>query len=432
MLIKILLLVAGLIVSNVSYAELYNKTPKMHGAGHVMDGKRKACHDIAMRCASKVSSVVDNHGRIWSVWAIKQHLYLNYSDDLGQHFSTPKKVNTIAETISTRGENRPKIAIDSNANVYLSWVTPLKKRFTSNVRFSYWSYKLQQFTPPVTVNNDGLLTGHSFNELVVSPQGDVFISWLDGRAKIAAAKKGIRLRTSELYLAKANFVSGDTRFDNQYLAQGTCVCCRLAMNLDQRNLPMMMWRHVFGDNVRDHALISMINEKQTRQIQRVSFENWQIDGCPHQGPSMLISDNTYSSDKTPSNDNAPSSHSASRIHMSWFNNAADASGLFYSYSDNQGQTMAKVNHFAPISDSPEHPFLSQNTRQQIQLVWREFDGQQYHIKYMASNDGDKLSVPKMIAQSAGNVDYPSILQHGINSYLHWHRQGQPLTLIKLP
>ena len=380
-----------------------------------------SCTDGKMACAKTISSVVGKQGRIWSTWSYQQHLYLNYSDDLGRSYSTPMLVNLVAEKISTRGENRPKIAVDGDDNVYLSWVTPLSKRFTANVRFSYFDAKTKQLSTPVTVNNDNLLTGHSFNEMVVTQGGDVYIAWLDGRAKVAAANKGIRLRNSEIYLAHANFGQGKTVFDNTFLVQGTCVCCRLAMDLDQQELPMLMWRHVFGDNYRDHGLLTMKNQHQANPMWRVSFENWQVEGCPHQGPSIV---------------RATTGENINRVHMTWFNNAPNASGLFYSYSDNNGSTINKVQHFAKKEHHPEHPFLSQNStadnpNQRLELVWREFDGKAFKIKYQSSANGDLWTEQRVIASAPQGVDYPYILQHPSGSYLHWHVIGNALELIKL-
>jgi len=376
-----------------------------------------ACTAGMMACAKTISSVVDKHGRIWSTWSHRQHLYLNYSDDVGQSYSTPMRVNQVAEKISTRGENRPKIGADEHGNIYLSWVTPLSKRFTANVRFSYFSISKKQFSVPVTINNDNLLTGHSFNEMVVTQAGDVYIAWLDGRAKVAAAKQGIRLRSSEIYLAHANFEQGKNVFDNNYLAKGTCVCCRLAMGLDNRELPMLMWRHVFGDNYRDHGFLTMKNQAQANPMQRVSFENWQVNGCPHQGPSIVKGGDD-------------------RVHMSWFNNADDASGLFYGYSDDNGRSMSNTYHFATKANNPEHPFLSRGAASaqsggMIQLVWREYNGKAFVIKYLKSIRGDNWESERVVATAQQGVDYPYILQHPSGSYLHWHVVGEPLALIKL-
>ena len=374
------------------------------------------CDSIKIDCAKKVSTVVDaSTGRIWAAWAIKQHLYVNFTDNLGADFSTPIQVNTQAEKISTRGENRPKIAIDGVGNIYLSWVTPLAKRFTSNVRFSFLAANSQEATAPITVNNDGLLTGHSFNELSVTTSGNIFISWLDGRAKFTAKKQGKRLRTSELYLGYANFITGERQFTNRYIEKGTCVCCRIAMTLDERNLPVMMWRHVFGDNYRDHALTTMTEKTMPNIMQRVSFENWQVNGCPHQGPALLVT---------------PSINKTQRIHMAWYNNAPDAKGLFYGYSDNQGKSMSDTYHFSQ-QNKPEHPAMLMVNDGKIQLVWREFDGQSFVIRTMRGTGNKLWSKAKVIAHHQGEVDYPYLIAIKGVIYLHWHRVGQPFKLIKL-
>jgi len=377
------------------------------------------CEGVRMACAKTVSSAVSSTGRIWSTWAIDKQLYLNFSDDIGQSYSTPQLVNQVPELITTRGENRPKIALDKRNNVYLSWVTPLSKRFSANVRFSYWNAKTNTFSSSVTINNDNLLTGHSFNEMVVTPSGDVYIAWLDGRAKVAAAKKGQRLRNSEIYLAHANFNQGKATFDNTYLTKGTCVCCRLAMDLDNNELPMIMWRHVFGDNYRDHGFLTMKNQTQANPMKRVSFENWQVNGCPHQGPTIV---------------REVIGEHKNRVHMSWFNNAPAASGLFYGYTDDNGTTMSHTNHFASKDSNPEHPFLALNEHsksQRLQMVWREFDGNVFSIKGMSSKTGAQWSYPRELATAKSGADYPYILRHPSGNYLQWHIQGKPLALIKL-
>ena len=411
--ITLILLSAALVLSAIAV-----QAKKMDHSKHQA---KAACQGDIMVCAKTISSVATKQGRIWSTWSAGQYLYLNYSDDLGQSYSAPMLVNTVAEKISTRGENRPKIAIDGTGNVYLSWVTPLSKRFSANVRFSYFSVHDNKMSKVVTVNNDNLLTGHSFNEMVVTQQGDVYISWLDGRAKFAAAKKGVRLRNSEIYLAHANFLTGKTTFDNNFLTQGTCVCCRLAMDLDGNDLPMLMWRHIFGDNYRDHGFLTMKNQAQANPPKRVSFENWQINGCPHQGPSMV---------RETRGDNL------NRVHMTWFNSAPDASGLFYAYSDDNGVTMSKVNNFAKKTNHPEHPFIAENlvtkeAHRTLQLVWREFDSSTYKIYYQSSANGQQWSDAITIAEAKGGVDYPYILQHPTGNYLHWQIAGQGLKLVKL-
>ncbi|MGK0441957.1 MAG: hypothetical protein ACJA0N_001763 [Pseudohongiellaceae bacterium] len=373
------------------------------------------CTETNIRCAKTVSATVTNEGRIWFAWTTGQHLYINYSDDRGQTLSHPIKVNQQPETITARGENRPKIALDASGNIYLSWVKKLPEKWTADIRFAWSADQGKTFSLPLTINDDLQITSHSFNEMLVSNNGQVYISWLDGRHALAAREKGHNYTGTALYMASFNASETHNSPKNIHLADGSCVCCRLAMALNQRELPVLMWRHIFGDNIRDHALITLNSSNNAGQLKRVSYQNWQIDGCPHHGPSII----------------SQQQGSDLRLHMSWFNDAPQASGLFYAHSDDEGKHISKVLHVAERSANPSHPHLALTANKKLQLVWQVFDGQQQTVKLIRSDSGEKWTSPELIAHYDGATDYPFLLTHPKGNLLLWHRIDQPLQLIEI-
>jgi len=340
-----------------------------------------SCDIPDISCAKTVSAAVSPTGRIWFAWTVKKHLYVNYTNNKGGTFSHPIKVNKKPENIAANNEKRPKISIDTAGNIYVSWIKKLPEKWTSNIRFS-WSKGGADFSPPITVNNDTEIAGHSFNEMIVSDTGDVTVVWLDSRHSKAAKRRGEKFVGSSIYWSTINpLKSPDMKsvHNTKYL-DGNCVCCRLALTTTKsttgEKLPVLMWRHIFGDNIRDHAL-GVLGEP----LQRVSFEQWKIDGCPHHGPTI--------------------SNQKNRIHMSWFNDAPDASGLFYAYTDNLGQTVSPALHIAKRSESPSHPSLITSKNGNVLLAWKTFDGTQSHIKLISSKRGEHWSKPRVIAQFPG-------------------------------
>lgn len=411
--IKKILMIFGLLacLSNFSIASPH------HGAAQPTSqpSTQYGCTVAEIRCAKTVTATVADNGRIWFAWSAAQHLYINYSDDRGHSFSAPSKINPLPENIAARGENRPKIALDAAGNIYLSWVKNLPQKWTSDIRFAWSGNRGESFSTPMTINDDSQITSHSFNEMLVSDDGQIHISWLDGRKAELAKEQSQSYTGSAIYLASFNTSNTISTPKNIHLSDGSCVCCRLAMILDQRGLPLLMWRHIFGDNIRDHALLSMATADTASELTRVSFENWKIDGCPHHGPSLLSQPQGIQQ----------------RLHMSWFNDAPQASGLFYAYSDNQGKNLSAALQFAASDTQAGHPFLGLTSDGKIQLVWQEFDGQRHSIKLMRSNNGDHWSKPELITQSAGATDYPFLLTHPKGNLLLWHRIGQPLKLIEV-
>ena len=412
-------IIALLLTTLGLWLTLFNSSFANHGTAD-----KHTCIEADTRCAKTISATVDNSGRIWLTWSVEQYLYVNYSDDRGRTLSPPVKVNRIPEEISARGENRPKIALDKAGNIYLSWVMTLPKKWTANIRFSWSEDNGQTFSQPTTINDDQRITSHSFNEMLVSDGGQVHITWLDGRRALASKDQGKDYTGSAIYLSSFNPSSfhvnnQDTSAlklpQNIHVVDGSCVCCRLAMSFSEKDLPIIMWRHIFGDNYRDHALLAMDTANKAGTLHRVSFENWQIDGCPHHGPALLRQPRAQHQ----------------RLHMSWFNDAPNASGLFYAYTDNTGASTSNTLHIAKSSTNPAHPSLALTPNGALQLAWQEFDGEQHIVKLIRSHDGEQWSGAIRVSQNSNATDYPFLLSHPDGNLLLWHQRGKPLQLIEI-
>ncbi len=374
------------------------------------------CEGPNIACAKTVTATVSSVGRIWFAWSVNDYLYVNYSDDRGETYSPPVTVNEVPEKISARGEKRPKIAVDSVGNIYVSWIKKLPQKWTSNIRFSWLKAGEKRFSSPITVNDDAEPAGHSFNELIISGNDEVTIVWLDSRHSRAAKKMGEPYVGSSIYWATINpsslnslSLSENRTIKNIPYVNGNCVCCRLALTqvetkaVESESVPVVMWRHIFGDNIRDHALGVL-----GQPLRRVSFEQWKVEGCPHHGPSISAQNQ--------------------RIHMSWFNDAPNASGLFYAYTDNLGETISPVFHYAESTESPGHPSLITGSDGKLRLAWQTFDGTQSGISIMTSSQGEQWSDARVVATFAGKTDYPFLLPHPEGDLLLWHKPGHALTL----
>ena len=69
----------------------------------------------------------------------------------------------------------------------------------------------------------------------------------------------------------------------------TCECCRLGLAFAGPGRPVVVFRNIFEGGVRDHAIMTFADSRTPGEIHRVSKDDWQISGCPHQGPSLSIS-----------------------------------------------------------------------------------------------------------------------------------------------
>ncbi len=397
----------------LSIIVLLNSTVYAQAHDHKMmmvESKANSCKTNDIICAKTVTSAFAPNGDLWRVWALNQGLYYQISTDNGMNFSDVVRVNIAAEKISARNENRPKIAFDNLGGVYLSWAMPREKKYTADVRFSYSADYGKNFSKPITINDDNLLAGHSFNEMLVKANGEVNLVWLDSRHSYLKRMKGEKSTGSSLYFAKANPRNNDWKFTNKALAQSTCVCCRITMDFNKKDHLAIMWRHIYGDNIRDFAMVTL-DEKQVKPY-RVTYDHWYINGCPHQGASLSVDTNN-------------------RYHMVWFNQGDKGKGIFYAYSDNQGKTLSKPLSIGQLSAQAAHPYLHHNGKV-LDIVWTEFDGLTHQLWHQRSTDnGETFTLAKVLAESNKGSDRPFIVESKGKNYVSWHQPKQGHWVYKL-
>ena len=199
----------ALIIVTNAYAE-HSHSPRPTKPAQI--DKNIDCLQIDIRCAKTVTATFAPNGDLWRLWSQGLGLHYQISNDNGITFSVAKRITIANEKISARNENRPKIAFDNKQGIYLSWAMPREKKYTADIRFSYSSDYGKSFSIPITINDDDLLTGHSFNEMAVNNNGDVTIVWLDGRLRHQNKSN----QGSAIFMATAN-MKRDQIFINQRL-----------------------------------------------------------------------------------------------------------------------------------------------------------------------------------------------------------------------
>ncbi len=140
--------------------------------------KKLVCATPSSSCSEAASATFDNKGVLWITWTNNDFIYVQSSYDKGISFGAPVKVNAVAEPVAAKGESRPKIKLDSNGVIYLTWVQTLDKQRSTYVRFSRSTDGGQHFSVPVTINDNVEIIRHRFDSLAIGKNGEVFIAWL--------------------------------------------------------------------------------------------------------------------------------------------------------------------------------------------------------------------------------------------------------------
>ena len=355
-----------------------------------------------------VTTAFDKQGVLWRARVDYGQIRLSQSTNSAKTFSDEIIVNAEAETISAEGENRPKIAFGKHDEIYISWTRSLDQPYSGEVRFARSVDGGKHFSIPVTVNDNRDIISHRFEAMGVDAQGDLHLAWLDKRDQSAAKTKGENYAGSAVYYAVSKD-AGQTFSTNRKLADNSCECCRVAMDFDADSTPVIFWRHIYGRNVRDHALLRL--DKKSQPV-RVSYDHWEIAACPHHGGAISIDTNN-------------------NYHLTWFNNGPERHGLFYAHSTNQGKTFSTAINVGNYDAQAAHPFVLA-IKQNVYLVWKEFDGKQSSIRLMRSSDqGNTWQPAKTLSTTDGASDHPLLISDGQTAWLSWNTAKTGLVFLAL-
>ncbi|HRP98686.1 MAG TPA: sialidase family protein [Rhodocyclaceae bacterium] len=341
----------------------------------------------------------------WRAVAVRSsHVVLYRSDDDGGSWSEVGAVNRAPEAISADGENRPKIAVDRDGAVLVSWARRFEERFAGDVRFAR-AADGRHFDQPVTVHRDRSVTGHSFNAMLLTSTGRLVLAWIDGRERMAA---GETYRGSAIYAAVSDD-GGRSFAEERKVADHSCQCCRLALVEDGDGEPLLLWRHVFEPNERDHAIVRLGPDgAAAAAIERATFDGWRIDACPHHGPSLALApDGTR--------------------HAVWFNQREGEGRVFYG---RLGQ--GAVDGQRPVGGPRAAHADVAVAGARVAIVWKEFDGERTALWAELSDDGGRTFTRHALAATAGASDQPRLLRRDDALFAFWHTENEGMKGYRLP
>jgi hypothetical protein len=361
-----------------------------------------------------VSAIFDEHGTLWLAQVKDGYVLVSHSEDQGKHFSATVKVNALPEYVAASGETRPKILLAKNGNIYVSWTQSLDVPFAGNIRFSRSIDGGITFSEPITVNDNLDPITHRFEAMGINNRGQIFLAWLDKREALSAKDKGEKYNGIAVYSAMSDN-DGKSFHPNIKVADHTCECCRVAMAVDKTDTPVIVWRHIFGKNVRDHGMARLDGSASNANElipQRVTFDNWEVEACPHHGPSLSITGDIY--------------------HMAWFNLGTERKGLFYAHSTDAGKTFSVPLSVGNNAHQAGHASVL-GIGKNVYLAWKEFDGETTSIYAMHSNDnGNRWGEVQKISETRDVSDHPLLIAHNDQVYLSWSTQQEGYRLIALP
>jgi hypothetical protein len=332
---------------------------------------------VADRTNANVSLAVEGRfvAAVWSAAAAsgETDVFAAVSQDSGQTFSTPTRVNVTAGEVNVNGEQPPRVALrarhEPTPDIAVVWTAkgPNGTRLISATSDDGGRTLTNDAVPGTDAPGN-----RGWEALGVGPGGRYFSVWLDhrnlapaqqtqtavahqhgahGEGSSAEAGDGVAMaQLSQLYVA-----SLDGTVAPRGVTGGVCYCCKTAVAKGAGDTLYLAWRHVYPGNMRDIAFtVSRDGGKTFAAPVRVSEDKWQINGCPDDGPAMVVD-------------------SAGAVHVVWpsvvTEEGAPVKALFHAMT-RDGRTFSTRDRI-PTRGQANHPQLAIDSADTLAVTWDE-------------------------------------------------------------
>jgi BNR repeat-like domain len=213
----------------------------------------------------------------------------------GKASGAPVRVNPQAGIATAWRGDQPSLAVAKNGSVYVVWTARVEAngKKGTDLYLSVSNDMGQTFAAPVKINDDKAPAAHGMHALDVADDGRIFVSWLDERnvhvPKPSTKAEGHHMESNrELFIADSSD-GGRTFSRNRKVAAEACPCCKTALAVAADGTVFVSWRHVLPGNFRHIAVASSSDAGVTfSKPVIVSDDKWMLQGCPVSGPSLSV------------------------------------------------------------------------------------------------------------------------------------------------
>ncbi len=315
----------------------------------------------------------------------------------GTHFGSAITVPG-SDNAYPHGENLPRVIIAPNGKILAAWGASNPNPENPYSGLVYYSWSLdggKNWTTRKTLSKDTNSVDQRYFDIEILKDNTVGVIWLDSRK--STDKEG-----STLYFA--TFDSNSELENEKPVDISVCPCCRTDLFADQQGNLHAVYRKIINDSIRDmvHA-VSFDNGNTFAPPERISPDNWVINGCPHTGPAIA---------QTPEG-----------LSFVWYT-SGNGSGVFYAASKDNGKTFSKRD---AVSSRPsaKHPQLAVAKAGEQLIVWDESASKGNRIGLEIRSPCGKKMLTTYLTDSTGYASFPVIKPFGNQFIVAFSGKKQP-------
>ncbi|PVW16370.1 hypothetical protein [Marixanthomonas spongiae] len=280
-----------------------------------------------------------------------------------------------------------------------------KGTYTYDVKLDLYNSEEKNWKNDFLLHNDGTKSEHGFVSMIPSKNG-FFVTWLDGRN---TAGTGHENHDSHKESGAMTLRSASVDFEGKIindieLDARVCDCCGTSSAMTNTG-PIVAYRDRSENEIRD---ISVIRFKDGKPLpsQTIGDDNWEIPGCPVNGPSIAAIKNT--------------------VAVGWFTAVKGEGKVQLIFSENNG-----VNFGKPIRIDTENATgrveVVMLSEKDAAIVWMEPQGEDEVVKVRkvstSGSTGKPVLVTKISAERASG--FPQMVKMNNKLFFAWTETNGP-------
>lgn len=364
-------------------------------------------------------SIASRDSEVALTWSAQQgsgttDVFAAISSDGGRTFGSPIQVNGTEAQVRTSGEQPPRVAIGPHV---LAVVWTAKRDNFTEVRVARSTDNGRSFGASQIVHPAGLTGARGWASIAVDDQDRVHVVWLDGRnaAPMPKPEPGAPAMKHDMRQdVFAAIIDATGQVSETAVASNVCFCCKTATVVGADGSSATAWRHIYPGNLRDIGFAMMDSSGALRGEQvRVGEDHWELDGCPDDGPAMVMT-------------------SAGAIHIVWpaVLPGESVKGIFYASSTDGKQFTPRTRMDRLTKGAAAHPQIAL-TASGLAVVWDELaDGVKQVMLRERAFDVAAWSEPTVFHESAAAY-YPVVAATPDGMLLAWTSAASPSSTIGL-
>lgn len=257
------------------------------------------------------------------------------------------------------------------------------------------------WSEPRIIHTDGVSAEHGFVGMLPVAGNKTFITWLDGR-NTGAGSHGSHDASGHgsggMTLRAGIFTSSGSTQNEWELDSLVCDCCQTSVARSSLG-PVVVYRDRTQFEIRDIYITRLVNGAWTSPTP-VYEDNWEIAGCPVNGPSVAALEK--------------------QVAVGWFSAKDDLPTVRLSLSADNGATFTKTVTVAR-QNTNGRVSLAMLESGKVVISWLETDGKQALIKVAVYDyNGDLLDSATVAETSASRQSgFPVMTSTGDDVFVTW-------------